>query len=91
MDITHLFEYPFYVISYPVSLDVAMQIYVLEVEEEGSGLDKYFEMMPRDYDTFMGTVTGNELASPFAEGGLASIARVIADTIGYPEPIAQAA
>ena len=91
MDITHLFEYPFYVISYPVSLDVAMQIYVLEVEEEGKGLDKYFEMMPRDYDTFMETVTGNGLQSPFAAGGLASIAQVIADTIGYPEPIAQAA
>ena len=91
MDITHLFEYPFYVISYPVSLDVAMQIYVLEVEEEGKGLDKYFEMMPRDYDTFMETVTENGLQSPFAEGGLASIAQVIADTIGYPEPIAQAA
>ena len=91
MDITHLFEYPFYVISYPVSLDVAMQIYVLEVEEEGKGLDKYFEMMPRDYDTFMETVTENGLQSPFAAGGLASIAQVIADTIGYPEPIAQAA
>ena len=91
MDITHLFEYPFYVISYPVSLDVAMQLYVLEVGEAGSGLDKYFEMMPRDYDTFMETVTENGLESPFAEGGLASIAQVIADTIGYPEPIAQAA
>jgi len=91
MDITHLFEYPFYVISYPVSLDVAMQVYVLETAEAGKGLDKYFEMMPRDYDTFMETVTGNGLQSPFAAGGLASIAQVIADTIGYPEPIAQAA
>ena len=91
MDITHLFEYPFYVISYPVSLDVAMQLYVLETAEAGKGLDKYFEMMPRDYDTFMETVTENGLQSPFAAGGLASIAQVIADTIGYPEPIAQAA
>lgn len=91
MDITHLFEYPFYVISYPVSLDVAMQLYVMEVEEEGKGLDKYFEMMPRDYDTFMETVTKNGLESPFAEGGLASIAALIADTIGYNEPLSQAA
>ena len=91
MDIIHLFEYPFYVISYPVSLDVAMQIYVLEVEEEGKGLDKYFEMMPRDYDTFMETVTENGLQSPFAEGGLASIAQVIADTLGYDKPLSQAA
>ena len=64
---------------------------MLETAEAGKGLDKYFEMMPRDYDTFMETVTENGLQSPFAAGGLASIAQVIADTIGYPEPIAQAA
>ena len=91
MDITHLFEYPFYVISYPVSLDVAMQIYELEVGEEGAGLEKYFEMLPRDYDSFMETVTAGGLESPFAEGGLASIAALIADTIGYEEPLAHAA
>ena len=91
MDITHLFEYPFYVISYPVSLDVAMQIYELEVGEEGAGLDRYFEMLPRDYDSFMETVTAGGLESPFAEGGLASIAALIADTIGYEEPLAHAA
>ena len=91
MDITHLFEYPFYVISYPVSLDVAMQVYVLETAEAGKGLDKYFEMMPRDYDTFMETVTENGLQSPFAAGGLASIAQVIADTLGYDKPLSQAA
>ena len=48
-------------------------------------------MMPRDYDTFMETVTENGLQSPFAEGGLASIAQVIADTLGYDKPLSQAA
>lgn len=91
MDITHLFEYPFYVISYPVSLDVALQIYELELREEGAGLDKYFEMLPRDYDTFMETVTAGGLESPFSKGGLKSIAELIADVLDYDEPLSDAA
>lgn len=91
MDITHLFEYPFYVISYPVSLNVAMQIYELEAREPGKGLEKYFEMLPRDYDTFMDTVSGNGLNSPFEASSVDAIARVIADTIGYPKALDAAA
>ncbi len=91
MDITHFFEYPFYVISYPVSLDIAMQLYDLELEEEGKGLAKYFEILPRDYDTFLETVENGGLTSPFTEGGIRSVAAAIAETIGYDRPIADAA
>ena len=91
MDITHLFEYPFYVISYPVSLEVSMQIYALELEEPGSGLEKYFEILPRDYDSFMDTVTNGGLQSPFTAGAMVSIARIIGETLGYPGAYAQAA
>ena len=91
MDITHLFEYPFYVISYPVSLEISMQIYELELDEPGQGLEKYFEILPRDYDTFMETVTNGGLESPFSQGAMASIARIIGDTLGYPGAYAQAA
>ena len=83
MDITHLYEYPFYVISYPVSLAVSMEIYGLELEESGKGLEKYFEIMPRDYDTFMETVRAGGLDSPFAKGSMAAIADMIGDTLGY--------
>ncbi len=91
MDITHLFEYPFYVISYPVSLDVAVQIYELELQEPGRGMDKYFEILPRDYDTFMETVENGGLRSPFERGSLASVAGVIGGTLGYPADSAAAA
>ena len=91
MDITHFFEYPFYVISYPVSLDVAMQIYELELQEPGRGQDKYFEILPRDWDTFMETVTNGGLESPFAEGSMDSIAALIAKTLGYEGSLADAA
>ena len=83
MDITHLFEYPFYVISYPVSLDVALQIYSLELQKPGSGMDKYFEILPRDYDSFMDTVIHGGLKSPFEENSMATVADVIGSTLGY--------
>ena len=91
MDITHFFEYPFYVISYPVSLSVAMQIYDLERQQPGSGMDKYFEILPRDYENFMDTVVNGGLESPFTEGSVASIARLIGDTLGYTGAYADAA
>lgn len=91
MDITHLFEYPFYVISYPVSLDVAMQIYELELKTPGAGVAKYFEILPRDWSTFMETVTNGGLRSPFEAGSMRSIAAMIGDTLGYPGQLAEAA
>ena len=91
MDITHFFEYPFYVISYPVSLDVAMQIYELELQQPGQGQAKYFEILPRDWDSFMETVEHGGLRSPFAEDAMRSVAVLIGDTLGYEGAPAEAA
>ena len=91
MDTIHLFEYPFYVISYPVSLAVAMQIYELETQQPGLGMEKYFEILPRDYDSFMDTVSNGGLKSPFDEGSLASVAALIGDALGYKGTNAKAA
>ncbi|MBQ3480920.1 MAG: hypothetical protein IJH48_01075 [Oscillospiraceae bacterium] len=91
MDITHFFEYPFYVISYPVSLSVAMQIYELELQRSGRGLAKYFEILPRDWESFMETVSNGGLRSPFEEDSIDSIAVMIGDALGYEGPLADAA
>ena len=91
MDIVHFFEYPFYVISYPVSLSVAMQIYDLEQRQPGLGTEKYFEIMPRDYENFMDTVVHGGLEDPFAEGSMSRIAALIGNTLGYKAPLADAA
>lgn len=68
MNVTHLFESPFYVISYPVTNDVALQIFSLEQEGRGQGLEKYLEMLPRDFEGMLPTVEEAGLQSPFAEG-----------------------
>ena len=91
MDITHFFEFPFYVISYPVSLDIAMQFYELELEREGQGLEKYFEILPRDYDSFTETIEKGGMTSPFVKDGLRRVAEAIAETVGYKGQLAYAA
>ncbi len=72
-DIVHFYEMPFYVVSYPISNDIAMQIYELEQQQAGAGLEKYLEMLPRDYDSFMDTVAAGGLESPFSEGRIQTV------------------
>lgn len=44
VDVSHLFENPFYVISYSVSASAALQIYEKELEEKGSGIACFVAM-----------------------------------------------
>lgn len=67
-DITHFFEYPFYVVSYPVSNDAAMQIYELERRQDGAGLEKYLELLPREHEGLIETLRSCGLKSPFEPG-----------------------
>ena len=72
-DIPHFFEMPFYVITYPVSNDIAMQIYALEEEQSGQGLEKYMEILDRDYEYFMDAVSTGGFEIPFAPGRIESV------------------
>lgn len=42
--INHFFIAPFYIVSYVTSNDIAMQLYEMELEEAGSGLELYQEL-----------------------------------------------
>lgn len=68
VDITHFFESPFYIISYAVSNEAAVQIYELELNSPGAGWDKYNELLPRDYQGFIESLEAVGLESPFAAG-----------------------
>ena len=74
-DISHFFEMPFYVISYPVSNDVAMQIYELEQADRGAGLEKYLEILDREYAGLIDTVQAGGLQSPFDPGRIEQVVR----------------
>lgn len=67
-DISHFFEMPFYVISYPVSNDIAMQVYELEQTDRGAGLEKYLEILDREYHGLIDTAESGGLQSPFTPG-----------------------
>ena len=75
IDIVHFFELPFYVVTYPISNDAAMQIYELEQRQEGTGLEKYLELLPREYDGLIDTLTSHGLESPFQPGRIEQVVR----------------
>lgn len=81
VDIVHFFEYPFYVISYPVSCDVAMQLYALEREEAGAGLAKYRELLPRSSEKIVDSVEAAGLESPFAPGRVEKAAQLLREEL----------
>ena len=44
IDIPHFFEQAFYVISYPASAGIALEIFALEQAEPGTGFEKFLEL-----------------------------------------------
>ncbi|MBE6989745.1 MAG: hypothetical protein E7426_03235 [Ruminococcaceae bacterium] len=66
--VTHLFETPFYVISYCVSADAAVQIAELAMNSPGAGIACYEDMLDWKEDSFLSEVERVGLVSPFAPG-----------------------
>lgn len=78
IQISHMFEYPFYIISYCVSDSAAFNIYRKELEESGEGLEIYMDMI-RDSASadFLDLIDEHDLPSPIS----GKTVRNIADTI----------
>ena len=68
-------------ITYPVSHDIAMQIFQLEEESPGAGLEKYQEMLPRDYPDMLDTALNAGLDSPFDPGRLEKVAETMREIL----------
>lgn len=78
VSITHLYTSPFYIISYVVSNDAAFQLYQLEQEEAGAGLERYEELVQTDEDVpFLTFLEDSGLESPFAHGRLDRVAALL--------------
>ena len=81
IDVQHFFIAPFYVISYCVSNDAALQIYMLE-QEDGSGFAAYQTLMRNAPDnSILALLEIAEMESPFAEGRIAELADFFADNL----------
>lgn len=82
IDVTHLFEQPFYVISYCVSNVPAMEIYGLEQAKAGTGLDAWNRLLPREKDGFLETVVEQGgLHDPFDAEQMEQIAALIREKL----------
>lgn len=77
--ISHLFEAPFYVISYCVSDSAAFMLYNMELEHPGSGLEMYFNLMDEAYEyDFLDLLESQGMDSPIT----ASTIKAISETLG---------
>lgn len=75
IDVPHFFESAYYVISYCVSADTALQIYQHELETPGAGLDLYNTLLDRTAGDGLQAVTEAAcMENPFSEGRLKEIA-----------------
>lgn len=67
VDTPHFFSAPYYVISYAVSAGVALEIYALELEESGAGLDKFCELVQRDGSGLREVTGAADLPDPLSD------------------------
>lgn len=75
--ITHFYQSPLYVISYVLSNDAALQIYELETEQTGQGLDCYVQNMTSTQPYIMAFLEEAGLESPFADGRLTKVKQTL--------------
>ena len=78
--VPHFYEYPMYVISYVVSNDAALQIYQLELENPGSGVQVYLNNLATGEQTLLSFLTAAGLQSPF--GRVAAVRELMAAHFG---------
>ena len=72
-DITHFFEQPFYVISYPVSACCALEIYERELAD-GSGLDEYLRLVDSEEIGLVGAAEAAGLQNPVTDARVQDVA-----------------
>lgn len=80
-DVAHFYEYPFYVISYLVSEDAAMQIYEKEAASSGAGAEIFDAMLPLENMRLIEAMEYAGLSSPFDAGRLDAAANTLSDVL----------
>ena len=82
IDVSHLFEQPFYTISYCVSDSAAFELYELELGKSGSGLDAYLSLIDlSDEYGFLDLLENQGLPSPIAADTIGRIAETLRSRI----------
>lgn len=79
--IPHFFDSPLYVVSYVLSNDSAMQIYAMELEQAGQGMQTYVDNMASTQPYLLAFLEEAGLESPFADGRLTAVKALFADIL----------
>ena len=79
--ISHFFTQPFYVISYVVSNDAAFQLYQLEQQEPGVGLQIYLDNLDTEQEDFLPFLEEAGLESPFLEDRIPKVAQTLENAL----------
>lgn len=75
--IPHFFNAPYYIISYCVSNDAAMQIFELEYEKQGNGRKTYLQMIENSHTlSFCEMLEDAKLNVPFEQTHMESLAQI---------------
>jgi len=77
VDIAHFFENPFYVISYSVSASAALELYEMELEEKGSGMDCFVKMSESLMPTLREATEYAGIEDPLSENRVRSAAEFL--------------
>lgn len=80
--VPHFYAYPFYIPSYVVSNDVAFQIYQMELDDPGSGLKAYTDVLESDESYLLYFAEEVGLESPVAEDRVYSVAQTMEQILG---------
>ena len=66
----HFYIEPTYMLSYSISNDVALQVYELEMQKAGAGLQCFEEILASEQVQILGLVEEAGLRSPFEPGSV---------------------
>ena len=80
--VPHFYVEPMYMISYVVSNDLAFQIYQLEQETTGAGLDIYLDILYSEESYLLYFAEEYGLKSPFEAGHLDAVKATLEEALG---------
>ena len=83
IDVTHFFDYPFYVISYCVSDSAAFSIYNMELKETGAGVNMYLKLLDNaDNYGFVELLKSEGMKSPVTSETIFEISEMLSERLG---------
>ena len=81
MDISHFFEQPFYVISYPVSACCALEIYERDMQADAAGLSSYLRLADTEEIGIVAAAAEAGLQNPITDQRVQAVASFLASQL----------